>query len=84
METKEKKVYLSNMKPIGQTGGLKGMINLSKIDPKNIETNANGDQIIRFAIWPNREPDRYGNTHSMQLDTWKPTQKKEEIKGLPF
>jgi len=82
METKEKKVYLSNLKTIGQTNGLKGRIYMDKIE-QYFETDDKGRQYIQFAIWPNKELDQYGNSHSMQLDTWKPTQKKE-IKGLPF
>jgi hypothetical protein len=77
METKEKKVYLSNLKTIGQTQGLKGRIYEDKIED-HWETDDKGRRYIQYAIWPNREPDQYGNSHAMLKDTWKPEPKQEQ------
>ena len=84
METKEKKVYLSNLKTIGQTQGIKGRIYADKTDA-HWQIDDKGREYLAFAIWPNREPDQYGNTHAMILDTWKPDAAKQSTKSdLPF
>ena len=69
MEQKEKKTYVANFKPIGNSAGLKGRV---YINPEHIETDQRGKQFIPIVIWPNREPDQYGNTHAALLDTFKP------------
>ena len=82
MENKPKKVYLSNLKPIGSTTGLKGRIYLDKIE-EHFQVDDKGRKYINYSIWENREPDQYGNSHAMVLDTWKPEAKKE-TSDLPF
>lgn len=86
METKSKKVYLSNLKTIGQTGGLKGRIYMDKIR-EHLVTDDKGREYIQFTIWPNKETDQYGNSHAMVLDDWKPDPSKATQKttnDLPF
>jgi hypothetical protein len=83
METKEKKVYLSNLKQIGQTTGLKGRIYADKTS-EHWQTDEKGRKYLPFSIWQNREPDQYGNTHAMILDTWKPDPSKKNTSDLPF
>ena len=83
MEQKEKKVYLSNLKTIGQTQGVKGRIYADKVQD-HWQTDDKGRKYLPFAIWPNREPDQFGNTHAMTLDTWKPDPSKKTTSDLPF
>ena len=35
-------------------------------------TTEQGKRKMRIKIHENREPDRYGNTHFVTVDTWKP------------
>lgn len=92
METKEKKVYLSNLKSIGQQNqGLRGRLYEEKLS-EHWQTDDKGRRYIPFNVWANREPDQYGNTHTMILDTYKPTQQvgvnnslnKDKYTDLPF
>lgn len=76
METKEKKVYISNLKTIGQTQGLKGRIYKDKTEGLWMKDDK-GREYLQFAIWPNKEPDQYGNSHAMVHDNWKPSAEKK-------
>jgi hypothetical protein len=83
MENKPKKIYLSNLKPVGSTTGLKGRIYLDKVP--EFQSDDKGRQYFNYTIWENQQPDQYGNTHVMVLDTWKPEPKKEaSTSDLPF
>jgi hypothetical protein len=37
-------------------------------------TTDGGKKILKLKISQRREVDRYGNTHSVEIDTWKPSQ----------
>ena len=81
METKKKKVYLADLKTIGQTQGLKGRFYFDKVPQDLIKTSDDGRKYIQFAIWPNREVDQRGYSHNMTLDTWEPN---KNTNDLPF
>lgn len=85
MEQKEKKVYLANFKPIGNTSGLKGRIYFKD---EQVQLDPKGRKYIPMAIWQNREPDQYGNTHVGILDTFKPNKEavneNSNTNNLPF
>lgn len=83
MEQKEKKIYLSNLRPIGNSAGLKGRIYLEKVLEEHIQEDHRGKKFVAYNIWPNKSEDQYGNTHVMVLDTWKPSKEKSE-NDLPF
>ena len=92
METKEKKVYLSNLKSIGQQNqGIRGRLYEEKLS-EHWKTDDKGRRYIPINVWANREPDQYGNTHTMVLDTFKPTPQsgvnnspqKDKYSDLPF
>lgn len=92
MENKAPKVYLSNLKPIGATTGLKGRIYADKTEG-HWQTDDKGRKYLPYAIWENKAPDQYGHTHSMQLDLWKPEPKADaapakkaqsNLSDLPF
>lgn len=46
---------------------LHGRINLSKIDKNLIVPDRNGDKCIWVDILEKKEPDQYGNTHTLTL-----------------
>ena len=71
MQQKEKKIYISNLRPIGNSAGLQGRLYKHKLDDL-WQTDNKGQEYINFNLWPNREPDQYGNTHAMTLNQWKP------------
>lgn len=46
---------------------LYGSICLSDIPKQYITTGKNGKKYIAINVWENREPDRFGNSHSIQV-----------------
>lgn len=42
-----------------------------------IKANTNEKGYVNLQIKEKRQPDQYGNTHSVTLDTWKPTQQRQ-------
>ena len=84
MET-TKKVYLANLKSFGNFGSIKGRFYMDKIE-EHIQTDDKGRKYIPFIVNVNKEPDQYGNTHSVVLDTWKPDDTKAPVQknDLPF
>jgi hypothetical protein len=70
MET-TKKVYLANLKSFGNFGSIKGRIYADKT-AEHWQTDDKGRKYLPIIINLNKEPDQYGNTHAIVLDTWKP------------
>lgn len=71
---KQKKNYVGNWKEIINQYG--SMLNISlNVDKLNAIKNEKG--YARVTITKNREPDQYGNTHSVVENTWKP-----QVKGI--
>ena len=70
MET-TKKVYLANLKSFGNFGSIKGRIYADKTS-EHWQTDDKGRKYLPIIINVNKEPDQYGNTHAVVLDTWKP------------
>lgn len=85
VETAPKKVYLANFKTFGSYGSIKGRIYADKTSDY-WETDDKGRKYLPIIINTNKEPDQYGNTHSMVLDTWKPESGSANKKSddLPF
>ena len=49
---------------------------LSDIPKEHIKkSDKNGKSYVNLIVGKLRESDGYGNTHSVRVDTWKPTQK---------
>lgn len=89
MENKPKAIYITNLKPIGSTSGLKGRIYKHKLSDDFWQVDDKGQEYLPFTIWENKAPDKYGYTHNMQLDQWKPEPKSESVgnestNDLPF
>jgi hypothetical protein len=68
----EKKILLANLKSFGNYGSIKGRLYLPKTEG-HWETDDKGVKYLPIIINVNKGPDKYGNTHSVILDTWKPT-----------
>ena len=51
-------------------------LNLSEIS-RNRENvfEYNGSKYIKLTVMKKKEPDKYGKTHSVTIDTWKPEKK---------
>lgn len=47
---------------------IKLSINLSKIPKDKITTSKSGDKWINLVVWENKEPDKYGYTHSVTMN----------------
>lgn len=47
---------------------LKLSICLSDIPKEKITTAKNGKKYVALVVWENREQDKYGNTHSVQMN----------------
>jgi hypothetical protein len=82
---KAKTIYVANFKSFGNYGSIKGRIYMPKTDG-HWQTDEKGVQYLPVIINANKEPDRYGNTHSMVIDTWKPDATKAPVQknDLPF
>lgn len=65
-----------------------GLINLtrlwefSKNHPEKVIELKNGDKAIRFNLNEKKSPDQYGNTHYMEVDTYKMTLAEGENKYI--
>lgn len=77
------KIYCGNAKVHTFNDGgsvLNVMIDVDEL-AKNFKqygfTTWQGKRKMRINIYEAREPDRYGNTHCVTVDTWVPTKRKE-------
>ena len=66
---KPKKNYVWNWKEIINQYG--SMLNVS-LNVEKLKEIANEKWYAKVTITKNREPDQYGNTHSVTENTWKP------------
>jgi hypothetical protein len=59
----------------GKKGNYGVKLNLCITDLEQyITTATNGKRYIRLELNEMRQPDQWGNTHSVTVDTWKPNQ----------
>jgi len=59
--------------------------------PKEHVFEYNGKKYIKLKVQKKKEVDKYGKSHFVEVDTWKPTEKKEpetsdfeDVDDLPF
>ena len=73
-----KKIYVGN----GKAHGLFDLINFSVCLsdlPKEHIFEYEGKKYIKLSIARKKDsPDQYGNTHYVEVDTWKPEQKNDQ------
>ena len=50
------------------------LINISIAESKvrDYWTEYNGERYLKLTVSPRKEQDKYGKTHSVKIDTWKP------------
>lgn len=76
MSEQQPRIYVGNARQIGATNGMKISVNLSKIAREAadyVNESKSKDKYVTLNLWPNQAgEDRYGNTHYLQVDTWKP------------
>lgn len=65
------KIFCGSGKEFGQYGAVNLSICLSDL-PKEHITEYNGKKYIKLVLNKKREVDKYGKTHSVEVNTWKP------------
>lgn len=69
------KQYVGNGVAFGQYGCIKFGLKVSDLVP-------NGKGYVNLVIGPKREPDKWGKTHTVWVDDWKPTEKSDSGSGF--
>ena len=80
----DQKIYVGSGKTqSGKFGEFyKVSICLSDLPAEHITTAKNGKKYINLAVNKKQAPDQYGKDLSVQVDTWKPEAKVEEVKSV--
>ena len=68
------KKYCGSGKEFGKYGDINVTINLSDIT-KDMITEYEGKKYLRVVVSKKREKDKFGKTHSVYLNEWKPEEK---------
>jgi hypothetical protein len=66
------KIFCGRGKRFGQYNAISLSICLDDIPNEYITTGKNGKRYIKLNVNEKREADEWGNTHSVEVDTWKP------------
>jgi hypothetical protein len=74
------KIYLNGINAKQGKFGLRVSINVEKFIAE-LQKNKNEKGFVNINVNERREADKFGNTHSFQLDTWQPNESKSD---LPF
>lgn len=80
----DQKIYVGSGKTqSGKFGEFyKVSICLSDLPSEHITTAKNGKKYINLAVNKKQAPDQYGKDLSVQVDTWKPEAKVEDVKSV--
>ena len=76
------KIYLNGINGKQGKFGVRVSINVEKFISE-LQKHKNAKGYVNINMNERRDADKYGNTHSFQLDTWQPVVEKDE-KDLPF
>ena len=66
------KIFCGRGKRFGQYNAISLSICLDDLPSEYITTGKNGKRYIKLNVNEKREADEWGNTHSVEVDTWKP------------
>ena len=77
------KIYCGSGKEFGQYGTINCSICLNDIPKEFWNKGNNGKTYLPIKINRKREVDQYGKTHSVEVDTWKPTQQQGQQQQAP-
>jgi hypothetical protein len=73
MAEQEKKIYVGSGKEITfSSGGTMLKVSLSRENLDVLYNNLSDKGYVAICVAKRRENDKFGNTHSVTLDTWKP------------
>ena len=70
------KIYAGKGKEYGSYGAVMMALDVEVLLQHAYEYN--GKRYVKLSVQKMREPDRYGKTHTVTIDTWQPERKKEE------
>jgi len=71
------KIYVGGGKVVNGNFGLFHRISFNKKDLETMLNNLNSKGYINLNMNERREPSQYGQTHSLVIDTWEPTNSQE-------
>jgi hypothetical protein len=78
------KIYCGRGKTFGQYGTISVSICLDDIPAEYItKSDKNGKRYVKVNVDAKREADDYGNTHTVTVDTWKPTARPAQVPSRP-
>jgi len=78
------KIYCGRGKTFGQYGTISVSICLDDIPAEYItKSDKNGKRYVKVNVDAKREADDYGNTHTVTVDTWKPTARPAPVNTRP-
>jgi hypothetical protein len=79
------KIYVGTGKEFGQYGDINLNICLSDI-PKEwiVKSDKNGKSYVKLTVSKRKESDKYGNSHTVTVNTFKPEKQAEKSKDMPF
>lgn len=67
----DENIYVGKGMVVGHYGAIKFSIDLDAVIPHAFEYN--GKRFVKLLIGEMRKPDKFGKTHTVQIDDWKPT-----------
>jgi hypothetical protein len=65
------KLFCGRGKAFGQYGSIALSICLDDLPDEHVTIGRNGKRYIKINVNEKRETDEWGNTHSVEVDTWK-------------
>ncbi len=72
---KQNRIYCGSGKKADKFDIINVSVCLSDLPKEFITEGKNGKKYIKLKVVGKREPDQYGKTHSVEVDTWKPDEK---------
>ena len=89
MENKTEKIFVGSGKEKFEGNMVQTSLCLTDItnNAKEFIFEFEGKKYIKLNVCKKREVDQYGKSHYVEVDTWKPEPKKQEVKeddDLPF
>ncbi|MDD7984282.1 hypothetical protein PQO01_04890 [Lentisphaera marina] len=68
------KIYVGGAKEVNGNFGAFHRISFNKQDLETLMNNLNAKGYVNLNMNKRRQPSQYGQTHSLTIDTWEPTQ----------
>jgi hypothetical protein len=77
------KIFCGSGKAFGQYGQIGINICFEDIPQEYIKSSTNGKRYIKLKVCSRKTPDRDGNTHYIEVDTWKPNNQQSAPSSAP-